>query len=68
MVDLIDGAPDLYPMPNVLLDVLEVRLSLTMEDVLEGARAEVVQTDYAIALREEPLAEVASYKTSPAGN
>ena len=45
--------------------VLEVCLAFEVGHVLKGAGPEVIHTHYAVALREEPLAEVASQGIPP---
>ena len=48
--------------------VLEVCLAFEVGHVLKGAGPEVIHTQYAVALREEPLAEVAPKEARPSGH
>jgi hypothetical protein len=60
VVDFVEATSDPEEQCDVLFDVLENRVFLQVGHVLPGARAQVVDADNAIALREETFAEVAA--------
>jgi hypothetical protein len=69
MVNLVERFGEVYVDTDVVVYVLEVRLaSQERGDVPEDSSTEVVHADYAIALGEEPLAEVAPDETRPSRN
>jgi len=48
--------------------VLEVCLAFEVGHVLKGAGSEIIHTHYAVAFREEALAEVATKEARPSRN
>ncbi len=65
MVDLVQLPWDVYVGADVLRGVLEISIAFQMRYVLEGAGYQVVHAGYAVALGEEPLAQMAPHKAGP---
>jgi hypothetical protein len=59
VIDFVELSGNVYVGSDVMVYVLEVCLLLQVGYVLKRAGPKVVQALYAVALREEPLAQVA---------
>jgi hypothetical protein len=68
VVDLVESTRTVYVRGHVVIDVFEACIVLQVSDVLHTSGAEVVHTDHAVALKEEPLAQMAPDKPGPTRN